>query len=92
MKEKIRHYLQLTINAVILAGIILFVIGLYYSMIKAGIPYQDPTLEMQIQYTIDLRIGEILMGNGFRIAICGGVIRLVCKVIELIREKHQRKS
>ncbi len=80
------------LNSLILAGVILLFMGSYYWMIKAGIPYQDPTLEMQIQYTIDLRIGEILMGNGFRIAICGGVIRLVCKVIELIREKHQRKS
>ena len=89
MKEKTRYGL---LNSLILAGVILLFIGLYYWMIKAGIPYQDPTLEMQIQYTIDLRIGEILMGNGFLIAVCGGIIRLIFKVIELIREKHKRKS
>ncbi len=81
MKEKIRHYLQLTINAVILAGIILFVIGLYYSMIKAGIPYQDPPLELQIQYAVYVGIGEILQKNGLLIAICGGIIRLLLGLI-----------
>lgn len=89
MKEKTRYGL---LNSLILAGVILLFMGLYYWMIKAGIPYQDPTLEMQIQYTIDLRIGEILMGNGFLIAVCSGIIRLILKLIELIREKRQRKS
>ncbi|MDE5598499.1 MAG: hypothetical protein K2J04_11815 [Lachnospiraceae bacterium] len=88
LKGKTRYGL---LNSLILAGVILLFMGLYYGMIKAGIPYQDPTLEMQIQYTIDLRIGEILMGNGFLIVVCGGFIRLIFKVIELIRKKHQRK-
>lgn len=77
MKGKIKHHLRLAINSVILAGIILYVIGLYYSMIKAGIPYQDPPLELQIQYAVHMGIGEILQKNGFLIAICGGIIRLL---------------
>ena len=81
MKEKIRHYLYLAINSVILAGIILLVIGLYYSMIKAGIPYQDPPIELQIQYAVYVEIGEILQKNGFLIAICGGIIRLLLALI-----------
>ena len=89
MKEKTRYGL---LNSLILAGMILFLMGLYYGMIKAGIPYQDPTLEMQIQYTVDMRIGEILQRNGFLIAICGGIIRLILKLIKLIRERRQRKS
>ena len=89
MKGKTRYRM---LNSLILAGVILLLMGLYYWTIKAGIPYQDPTLEMQVQYTIDLRIGEILMRNGFRIAICGGVIRLILGLIELIRERHQGKS
>lgn len=89
MKEKTGYWL---LNSFILAGVILLFMGLYYWMIKAGIPYQDPTLEMQIQYTVDLRIGEILLGNGFLIATCSGIIRLILKLIELIREKHKRKS
>lgn len=81
MKEKTKYYLRLTINSVTLAGIILFLIGSYYSMIKAGIPYQDPPLELQIQYAINTGIGEILSKNGFLIAICGGVIRLLLGLI-----------
>ena len=89
MKEKTRYGL---LNSLILTGVILFLMGLYYWMIKAGIPYQDPTLEMQIQYTVDMRIGEILMGNGFLIAICGGIIRLIFLMIELVWKKRQGKS
>ncbi|MBD5472468.1 MAG: hypothetical protein HDR20_06095 [Lachnospiraceae bacterium] len=81
MKEKAKHYLNLIINSIILAGIILFIIGLYYSMIKAGIPYQDPPLELQIQYAINMGIGEILSKNGVLIAIGGGVIRLLLGLI-----------
>lgn len=86
MKEKTKYRLCQIINSVILAGIILFFMGLYYFIVKAGIPYQDPTLEMQIQYTIDLGIAEILLGNGFVITICGGIIRLLFR---LIWKKHQ---
>lgn len=88
MKEKTKHYLNFAISSIILAGIILLVIGLYYSMIKAGIPYQDPPLELQIQYAINMGIGEILSKNGCLIAICGGVIRLL---LGLIWRKCQQK-
>lgn len=85
MNEKIQHNLHWMINSVILAGGIIFFTGLYYEIIKAGIPYQDPTLELQIQYAVNMRIGETLVRNGFLIAICGGAIRLL---FELIYKKH----
>lgn len=81
MKEIIRNILCQIINAVIIAGLIILFIGLYYCVIKAGIPYQDPPLELQIQYEVNTRIGDILMGNGFMIAVCGGVIRLLVGLI-----------
>ena len=81
MKEKTRNILCQMVNSVILAGVILLLIGLYYSIIKAGIPYQDPPLELQIQYEINTRSGEILTGSGFVIAVCGGVIRLLLRLI-----------
>lgn len=81
MKGKIRNILCQIINAVIIAGLIILFIGLYYCVIKAGIPYQDPPLELQIQYEVNTRIGDILMGKGFVIAICGGVIRLLFGLI-----------
>ena len=47
MKERIWHCLCQTLNALIIAGIIILLIGLYYLIIKAGIPYQDPPLDLQ---------------------------------------------
>ena len=81
MKEKTRSILCQLINSVIFAGVIILFIGLYYYMIKAGIPYQDPPLELQIKYAVNMRIGEILTGSGFVIAVCGGVIRLILRLI-----------
>ena len=88
MKEKKGSILCLTVNSVIMAGVIVFFIGSYYSVIKAGIPYQDPPLELQIQYAVNMGIGEILVGKGFLIAICGGIIRLF---LGLTRKKQQRR-
>ncbi len=73
-------YLCQIINAVLLAGVIIFFIGAYYCVIKAGIPYQDPPLELQIQYAINMGIGETLVKNGFWISLCGGIAGLLLKL------------
>ncbi len=56
---------------VLIAGVILFVMGLYYMMIRAGIPYQDPPLELQIQYAVNMGIGEELVKVGLPVAAVG---------------------
>lgn len=81
MREKANHIFCQIINSVILAGIIVLFIGLYYWMIEAGIPYQDPTPELQIKYAVNMEIGEVLIGKGFAIAVCGGIIRLIYGLI-----------
>ncbi len=73
-------WLRQIINAILLAGIIMLLIGAYYCVIKAGIPYQDPPLELQIQYAINMGIGEVLVKKGFQISICGGIARLFLKL------------
>ena len=70
-------YIRQTINAVIVAGIIILLIGIYYCAVKAGIPYQDPPLELQIQYAINMGIGDILVKNGLLTAGIGGISRLI---------------
>lgn len=77
MKDNTKHILCQIINSVVIAGVIILFIGLYYSVIKAGIPYQDPPLELQIKYAVNREIGEVLTGKGLLIAVCGGVARLV---------------
>lgn len=81
-------FLRQTINAVLLAGMIILFIGVYYCVIKAGIPCQDPPLELQVQYAVNMGIGEILVKNGFLICICGGIARLI---FQLAWRKGQKK-
>lgn len=88
MKEKAGSILFSIMNAAIIAGIIILFIGLYYSVIKAGIPYQDPPLDLWIQYAVNAGIGDILVGTGFKIAVCSSMIRFV---LGLIWKRRQGK-
>ena len=81
MEENLKNILCKICTAVMLSGCIIFFIGLYYWIIKAGIPYQDPPLQLQIQYAIHMGIGDILVKNGVIMLLCGGFIRLIFKLI-----------
>ncbi len=77
MKDNMKRILCQIINSVVIAGVIILLIGLYYSIIRAGIPYQDPPLELQIEYAVNQGIGKVLTGTGLLTALCGSVVRLV---------------
>ncbi len=77
------------LHAIIISGIIVLLIGLYYFVIKAGIPYQDPPLDLQIQYEINARIGDILMEVGFKIAVYSSIIRFI---LSIIWKKYQKNN
>lgn len=64
-------------SAALLAGLLLLAIGLYYWVVKAGIPYQDPPLELQIEYAIHMGIGDILVPTGAGMALLAGAARLL---------------
>ncbi|MBD5470095.1 MAG: hypothetical protein HDR19_02960 [Lachnospiraceae bacterium] len=81
MNEKTKSVICQLVNSVIFAGVIVFCIGLYYWIVKAGIPYQDPPLELQIQYAVHSRIGELLLGTGFQIAVCSGIFRFLLWIL-----------
>lgn len=81
VRRKLRKHLCQIVNSVIFAGVILFGIGMYYWVVKAGIPYQDPPLELQIQYAVHSEIGDILVKLGFLIGACGGIVRLLLGVL-----------
>lgn len=91
MKENARRRLCGIINSVILAGLIILAIGLYYWVVKAGIPYQEPPLELQIQYAVNMGIGDILVEKGLWIAICGGILRLLLRVIWKVKEVQRHE-
>lgn len=69
------------LGPVMLAGAIILGIGLYYSIVKAGIPYQDPPLELQIQYAINMGIGKELTKMGVTLAGIALVGRAVLRLI-----------
>ncbi len=75
-----------SINALIIAGIIIWFTGLYYSVFKAGIPYQDAPLDLQVQYEINAGIGVVLTGTGFKITIFSSIIRLALGMVWKIKK------
>jgi hypothetical protein len=83
-------YLKIIFDAVVLAGIIILSIGLYYSIIKAGIPFQDPPLELQIQYAVNQGIGDELTKTGFAVLIAGLLGRVIVGVF--LRNKQKLVS
>ena len=83
------NFLKSIFNSILLAGIIILVIGFYYMVIKAGILYQDPTPELQLQYSIDMGIGDVLTTVGLCTTMAGAVCRMIIGFLS--REKKAEK-
>lgn len=79
--NKVAYYIKHILDSVILAGMIILFIGLCYVVVKAGIPYQDPPLELQIKYAVNMGIGEELTKDGFWIIAFGVVVRVIIGLI-----------
>ena len=75
------NVLKKIFSSLIIAGAVIMLIGLYYLIIKAGIPYQDPTAEMQIQYEINMGIGNVLSLTGFCMTLVAAIIRIVLGLV-----------
>ena len=67
-------------------GLIILFIGLYYCIVKAGIPYQDPTPEMLEKYMRDMRIGEYLVIIGFCIELINIIIVITNSIIKKLKK------
>lgn len=76
MNDKLKNIFCSICNAAILSGLIILLIGSYYWAIKAGIPYQDPPLELQIKYAVNMEIGNVLLKTGAVIFLVSGIMRL----------------
>ena len=51
-------------GALLLAGVLILALGLYYLVVRAGIPYQDPSPETQLRYAVNQGVGEALVKLG----------------------------
>ena len=79
---------KIIFTAMIIAGVIILDIGLYYLIIKAGIPYQDPTPELQLKYSINMGIGEILTRTGLCITVIGAIVRITVGLISINKQEY----
>ena len=77
--------------SIMISGGILYLIGAYYAVIKAGIPYQDPTQELQIEYAINMGIGSLLLKWGFLLLISGGILRILLSVKKSGKQRDNKK-
>ena len=82
--------IKILLDIVIVAGVIMLFAGLYFWLIKAGIPYQDPTPEMQMQYAKNLRTGEALIAVGFLVSIFAPIPRIIVGIVA--RRRKQRNA
>ena len=73
MKNKISKYF-------IIIGIIIFVLGTYAFLIKAGLPYPDPTPELARKWLFYYNFGKISMLSGVILLLTGIVFKIVLKL------------
>lgn len=69
------------LGSFLIAGGIMLGIGLFYTTVKAGIPYQDPPVELQIQYAVNMGVGNELLKVGAVLACVAIVGRLIIRII-----------
>lgn len=75
------NVLKRLFTSILLAGILVLAAGLYYKVIKAGIPFQDPTPELQLQYLINMGIGDVLTKIGLCTTMAGSICRSVIGIL-----------
>ncbi|SDB13351.1 hypothetical protein [Butyrivibrio sp. INlla16] len=79
--NKLRNIVKSIFHSLIIAGVVILTIGMYYWVIKAGIPYQDPPEELRIQYAVNMGIGDELIKDGAIISIAGVIGRVIVYLI-----------
>lgn len=82
--------IKILLDIVIAAGVLILFAGLYFWLIKAGIPYQDPTSDMKLQYAKNIRTGEILIAVGFLVSVLAPIPRIIVGIAA--RRRKQRNS
>ena len=76
-----RDKLRLFCAAVLLAGVVLLLVGLNFILVKAGIPYQDPTPEMTLRWTAYFQAGTITLRWAIGLLAAGGLGRVLTHLI-----------
>lgn len=80
-------FVKSVLTGLAVSGMIIILVGMYYLVVKAGIPYQDPPLELQIQYTVNMATGQELFKIGVFICAVGLAGRIALLLIEGLKKK-----
>ena len=73
MKNKITNF-------IVIIGIIVFVVGFYSMLFKAGLPYPDPIPEMTRKWMFYYNVGKLTMPSGAILVIIGIVFKILIKL------------
>ena len=77
--------LKNVLYALLMAAVLLVFIGVYLCVIKAGIPYQDQTIEMQIKWQAYYTAGTYNLCCGMVIGAIAAVGLILTRVFENIK-------
>jgi len=78
----IKEKLKTLFRSIMIAGIIIIIIGMYYLLFKAGIPDQDPTTEMTIKWMAYYSAGKICLLDGVITFIIGAAGKICYNFIK----------
>lgn len=71
-------------------GILLFAVGFLYDIMFAGIPPQDPPLELTISYERNKSIANWIMMCGIIVVAVAGPMRLVDMLVQYVTKEKAR--
>lgn len=64
-------------SGLLLAGAVLVLLGLWFLLVRAGLPYQDPTPEMNLRWLASYEAGRLDLCWGGGMLALGGVTRFL---------------
>jgi hypothetical protein len=74
-------------SGLVLAGVMIFGVGLAYGAVTVGVPYQDPTPAQYAAEQINVAISAWAMGVGLCVFTLGLVMLFVLAALKLIRRR-----
>ena len=92
MMKKTFRALQNLSGSIMTAGLIILLIGAYYTIIKAGIPYQDAPDDILWVYQINMHIGEVLEKDGAIILAAGFVFLFIVRAVRKNSNPEKQKN
>ena len=74
--------------ALVVIGVMIILMGFIYDVFLAGIPYQDPTLELIANYNLHSKIAAIIRCIGMSVCLVGGGMFIVLGTIRKLQERR----